>query len=225
MRAQDIRQSSFELAKWAAVLSMAVDHYGKIVDPDLYAPTHAIGRIAFPLFAWIIASRLALRPDLAEIYVRRLVPWAVISQPVFWFAGREWYEPNILFELLAGVLVVAAVTKWGKTWPAVAIALVLAGIGWFFDYGPFGVLSIAAMCLAMRRNVAAGLVTLAAVGIVVNFPVSDATDALFVAATLAAPLVAWTSVRSRPDWLPRLPTQFFYAFYPLHLAAFAIIAA
>lgn len=204
---------------------MIVDHYGKIVDPDLYVPTHLVGRIAFPLFAWIIASRLALRPDLAMTYVRRLVPWALISQPVFWFAGREWYEPNILFELLAGVLVVAAISKFGRTLKAVAIALALASVGWFFDYGPAGVLSIAAIYLATQRNVIAGLAVLGAVGVLVNLPVTDAASAAFCTAALAAILVALLSLRAPPDLLPRLPTLFFYAFYPLHLLVFAIIAA
>lgn len=203
---------------------MAVDHYGKIVDPDLHVPTHLIGRIAFPLFAWIIASRLALRLDLAPTYVRRLVPWALISQPVFWFAGREWYEPNILLELLAGVLVVVAVNKLGRTWKSAAIALALAGVGWFFDYGPVGVISIAAILLATQRNVAAGLVVLGAVGMLVNLPVTDATDAAFTVAALAAPLIALLSLSAPPELLPRFPTHFFYAFYPLHLLVFAIIA-
>jgi hypothetical protein len=224
-RIQEIPQSSFELAKWAAVLSMIVDHYGKIVDPSLYVPTHLIGRISFPLFAWIIASRLALRPDLAMTYVHRLVPWALISQPVFWFAGREWYEPNILFELLAGVLVVAAMNKSGRTWKTVVIALTLAGVGWFFDYGPAGVLSIAAIYLATQRSVVAGLAVLGAVGVLVNLPVTDTTSAAFCTAALAASLVALLSLRAPADLLPRLPTLFFYAFYPLHLLVFAIIAA
>jgi hypothetical protein len=204
---------------------MIVDHYGKIVDPSLYVPTHLIGRLAFPLFAWIIASRLALRPDLAMTYVRRLVPWALISQPVFWFAGREWYEVNILFELLAGVLVVAAINSFRRTWRTVAIALALAGIGWFFDYGPAGVLCIAAICLATRKSVVAGLAVLSAAGVLVNLPVTDTTSATFCVAALAASLVATLSLRAPPDLLPRLPTPFFYAFYPLHLLVFAIIAA
>jgi hypothetical protein len=34
-------QADLEIAKWAAVLTMAVDHYGKIVDPDVFLTTHA----------------------------------------------------------------------------------------------------------------------------------------------------------------------------------------
>jgi len=224
-RIEEIPQSSFESAKWAAVLAMVIDHYGKIVDPELYVPTHMIGRIAFPLFAWIIASRLALRPDLAATYVRRLIPWALISQPVFWFAGREWYEPNILIELLAGMLVARAFITLGAGWLTIAVALALAGIGWFFDYGPAGVLSIPAMYLTIRHNVSAGLIVLAVVGVLVNLPVPDSASVAFAAASLAAPLMALFSLQVRPGMLPRLPTLFFYAFYPLHLLVFAIIAS
>ena len=69
---------------------MFIDHYGKIVEPDLYLPTHAIGRLSFPLFATIIGTRLALRPDLAKRYLKRLLPWALVSQPVFVFWRLGW---------------------------------------------------------------------------------------------------------------------------------------
>ena len=78
------KPQSFELAKWIAVVTMVIDHYGKIVDQDVLVWTHWIGRAAFPLFFWIIASRLADRPDAAKGYVRSLLPWALVSQPVGW---------------------------------------------------------------------------------------------------------------------------------------------
>lgn len=81
-----------ELAKWVAIATMAVDHYGKIVEPDLYEPTHMIGRVSFPLFAAIIGYRLAFTPRLAGTYLNRLVSWAIVSQPVYVIAGRERHE-------------------------------------------------------------------------------------------------------------------------------------
>ena len=52
--AQAFPQADLELAKWIALITMAVDHYGKIVDDSVFLETHAIGRISFPLFAAII---------------------------------------------------------------------------------------------------------------------------------------------------------------------------
>lgn len=218
-----IDQSSFELAKWVAVSAMAVDHYGKIVDPGLYWPTHLVGRIAFPLFAWIIASRLALRPDLTRHYLRWLVPWAFISQPVFYAAGREWYEPNILFELLIGVLVVAALQRWKDRFPATATAMAAAVAGMFCDYGPAGALAIPAMTLASQRGRPAAIVTLAVFGVLANLPVTDLWTVFAATATLGAPMVAVLSLRVPGSRLPRVPKLFFYAFYPAHLLAFVLL--
>lgn len=81
---------------------MAVDHYGKIVAADLYEPTHIIGRVSFPLFAAIIGYRLVFAPRLAGTYLERLVPWAIVSQPVYVIAGREWHEGHIHFSVALG---------------------------------------------------------------------------------------------------------------------------
>jgi len=61
--------SQLELLKWIALVAMTLDHYGKIVDPSIFEETHAIGRLAYPLFAWIIASRLSTKPALAQKYL------------------------------------------------------------------------------------------------------------------------------------------------------------
>lgn len=216
-------QSSFELAKWVAIITMAVDHYGKIVDPGLLHPTHLVGRVAFPLFAWIIASRLVLRPDLTTRYIRSILPWALISQPVFYIAGREWYEPNILFELLVGILLVQALRTFGKSAKTVLIAIGFAAIGWFFDYGPAGVLTIPIVYVAAKANTTRGLLVLATMGMLANLPVESPEDALAVVAVLGAPVIAIISLWSAGAALPRLPKHVFYLFYPLHLLALALI--
>ena len=216
-RTAKLSQSSFELAKWVAIAAMAVDHYGKIVAPDWYLPTHMIGRAAFPLFAWIIASRLAMRPELIAGYIRWLLPWAIVTQPAFYVAGREWFEPNILFELLAGVLVVYTIHRFGRSALSVAVTVVLAGVGWFFDYGPVGVLSIPLLFTMVRTGSKQTLAWLALIAVSVNLPAADSQDWWVVCAALSAPAIAALSLALQQGKLPRLPKLFFYAFYPLHL--------
>lgn len=202
---------------------MAIDHYGKIVDSALYLPTHLVGRLAFPLFAWIIASRLALRPDLTQRYIRWLLPWALVSQPVFYIAGREWFEPNILFELLAGVVLVNMLQAYGKSARTIITAVCLAGIGWFFDYGPAGVVTIPVLYLAARHGQPRALLLLAVAGMLVNLPAADLEEMLAVGAALGAPIVAWASLQPAVQGLPRLPKVGFYLFYPLHLLVLALL--
>lgn len=220
----DVSPASFEPAKWAAVIAMTIDHVGKVLVTDWYEPTHLIGRIAFPLFAWIIASRLAAKPETAQGYVRWLLPWALISQPVFFIAGRDWYDGNILFTLLAGVLVVRALDHFGHGRTAWLIAAALATCGLLLDYGPAGVLAIPVLVAAARNGARASLVALALVGVAVNFPFPGPFYFVAALASLAAVPVAAAALFAPGASLPRLPRTAFYAFYPVHLLVLALLA-
>ena len=216
--------ASFEFAKWVAIVTMAIDHFGKIVMPDVFLPTHLIGRAAFPLFVWIIASRLALRPELAGTYVRWLIPWALISQPAFVFAGREWYEANVMLTLLLGVLSVWVMQTSRRRGQRLVAILALALLGWFSDYGSAGVIAIPAIYLAATRDHRLALVVLAAFGILVNLPIESTEDTYAVLATVAAPVVAIASLSFQKVRWPRLPKVAFYAFYPAHLIVLTLLA-
>ena len=217
---QDIAQPDLELAKWLAVATMAVDHYGKIVDETVFLETHAIGRVSFPLFAAIIGIRLAMRPELDARYLRYLVPWAIVSQPVFVLAGRDWHDGNILFTLALGV---AATIVWRHraamrdlTFAGALAAIAAASV--FVDFGPVGVAMIPATAYIVTRSGYAGLAAIGPMGLAANmnagWPPFDLVD---LTALLASPILM-LSIKMKIR-LPRLPTQFFYAFYPGHLLA------
>ncbi len=222
--AADVSPASFELAKWVAIVTMAIDHVGKIVAPDWFGPTHLIGRVAFPLFVWIIASRLAIRPAAAAGYIRWLLPWAIVSQPAFWIAGRDWYDGNILFTLLCGVLIDRALQAYGHCWTSWLIAGALAAAGLLLDYGPAGVLAIPVLVAAARIGIRESLLALGVIGIAVNLPALEPFYVAAAFASLAAVGVAALSLRLEGADLPRLPRAFFYAFYPGHLLLLALVA-
>jgi hypothetical protein len=199
---------------------MAVDHYGKIVDDSVFLETHAIGRVSFPLFAAIVGIRLALRPERDSRYLRYLVPWAIVSQPAFVLAGREWYQGNIFLTLALGVLAAfiwrrrAAMTD--LSFAAAFAAIAAASI--FVDFGPIGAAMIPATVYAVTRSGHAGLAAVGPLGLTANmnaarppFEIVDLT------ALLASPILM-LSVTAKIR-LPRMPTQFFYAFYSGHLLA------
>lgn len=199
---------------------MAIDHYGKIVDDSVFLETHAIGRVSFPLFAAIVGIRLAMRPERDTRYLRYLVPWAIVSQPAFVLAGRDWHDGNIFFTLALGVL---AAFLWRRrsamselSLAAAFAAIAVASV--FVEFGPLGVAMIPATAWLAARGGQAGLVTAGPFGLAANmvpsWPPFQAAD---LAALLASPILM-LSVRMKIR-LPRLPTQFFYAFYPGHLLA------
>ena len=215
-----VNQAGFELAKWVAILTMAVDHYGKIVAPDLFLETHAIGRVAFPLFAAIIGLRLGDRPARAAPYLKRLLPWAVISQPVFVLVGRDWFDGNIMITLGVGVTAVLLLERFRRSPSPVWILALLAllPIAWFCEFGIFGAAMIPAMAWIGARNVKAGLWAAGPLGLIANIVPAWPPLTWVDLAALASSLIMIASVNLTVR-LPRLPGQAFYAFYPAHLLA------
>lgn len=210
-------QARLELAKWVAVLTMAVDHYGKIVDPGVYLTTHLIGRVSFPLFAAIVGLRLADRPELGPRYLRRLIPWAVISQPIFVVAGRDWTDGNIMVTLALGVGVVVA---WHRRTLAVRllILVVIATLSWFTEFGPLGVAMIPVIAAFARVHLVAATCTIGPLGVLANLRFAAPFVQPVDLAALLATGVAFLSL-ALPWRLPRIPGPIFYAFYPVHLLA------
>jgi TraX protein len=210
-------QARLELAKWTALLAMAIDHYGKIVDPGIYLQTHLIGRVSFPLFAAIIGLRLAEMPELGPRYLGRLIPWAVISQPVYVVAGRAWFDGNIMVTLALGAGIVVAWRR--RSFPATFLVFVgIAVLSWFADFGPFGAAMIPAIAALARVHFVAALLAIGPLGVLANLhsapPFVQPADL----AALPATGVALLSL-TLPRRLPRLPRTLFYAFYPAHLLA------
>lgn len=221
---ETIGHADLEAAKWIALVSMTIDHYGKIVNPDLFEVTHAFGRLAFPLFAGIVGIRLAVSPALATRYLRVLLPWALLSQPVYVLAGREWRELNILFTLLFGVGAEIGIRSLeARRWAGGAALLLLAIVcGSFCEFGVGGVLMVAAVSLCARSSVRLGLGMTGLFGLLVNAraasPYLVATDL----AALAATPVALGSL-AFGGALPRIPKHLFYAYYPAHLVVLHLI--
>jgi hypothetical protein len=210
--------ADLEAAKWIALVSMTIDHYGKIVNPDLFEVTHLLGRVAFPLFAGIIGIRLAISPDLATRYLRSLVPWALLSQPAYVLAGREWGELNILFTLLCGVGVEIgmrslAARRWAGGAALIALAVVCAS---FCEFGVGGALMVALVALCARLSPRFSLGMTGPFGVLFNArttsPYLVATD---FAALAATPFALGSLAVARH--LPRIPKHLFYAYYPAHL--------
>jgi hypothetical protein len=216
----DLAQGDLEFAKWAAIVTMAIDHYGKIVDDSIFIQTHAIGRVSFPLFAAIIGIRLAVRPSLDLRYLRHLIPWAIASQPVFVLVGRPWYDGNILITLALGVAATHVFRRCDQLAevPLVAALAVILALSVFVDYGPLGVAMIPAMAFLVTRYGYLGVAAVGPLGLAANLDASLPPLALQdLGALLATPILLF-SLWAKMS-LPRLPTQVFYGFYPAHLLA------
>lgn len=127
--------SAREVLKWLAVVLMTCDHVSKVIYGGYVPGLSEAGRVAFPLFALVMAYNLS-QPGADPVKsVRRLGMWGLISQPVHALAFGYWLPLNILltFALCAAAIYAAGQRKW------VVLAFAAAVLPAFVDYQWAGV--------------------------------------------------------------------------------------
>ena len=73
-----------ELLKWIAIITMTVDHIGAVLYPD-YTFLRWIGRLSFPLFAYLLILGIRNTSDIKKYFIRPFI-FALISQIPFFLA-------------------------------------------------------------------------------------------------------------------------------------------
>ncbi len=100
--------------KWIALVTMLIDHIGAVLGLEtfagwglewLYYLLRTIGRLSFPIFAFFIAEGYYYTKNKTR-YVLLLLVFAIISQPIYYFAlNQNLFDFNILFTFLLSILV------------------------------------------------------------------------------------------------------------------------
>ncbi len=213
--------------KLIALLSMFIDHVGAailgkmVLTPfllDVYRMTRYIGRMAFPLFCFLLVEGFLHTKDVKK-YLLRLGIFAIISEIPFDLAisGRvlEFGHQNVFFTLYLGLLaiyILDAVRKQQlhKAWYLfLPVALLVADI-LDTDYSSAGVLVILTMYLWKDRkwlSILAGSVLLY----------------LFYGTTELAALVAIVPVMLYNGNRGARLKYLFYCFYPIHLLVLYLV--
>jgi hypothetical protein len=203
--------NSFSL-KILACLAMSVDHYGIMFAPDSIG-YRIIGRIAFPIFAFLVAEGASKTHDMQK-YLARMFLFALISQAPFAWALPE-HGLNIFFTLCAGLLAVSMYESYRSLWLVALIAISSTAAG--VEYGGGGTLAIFLMHHFGATGKRSALVVSAAC-LVLSMDIFmdvDPTAALTYAqpfALLAVPLILAYDGKRGPEF-----KWGFYVFYPAHL--------
>lgn len=148
---------SFTL-KIIALLTMIIDHVGAFLFPQ-YWELRIIGRISFPIFAFLVVEGFYHTKDLQK-YMKRLAVFAVISEIPFDLVstGRifDIGRQNVFFTLFLGVLLMYFYeSQYSKAAKAGCVILILlAGDIFRTDYGAWGVLMI--FCFYLFRDSISG---------------------------------------------------------------------
>lgn len=198
--------NSFVL-KWIAIVTMLIDHVGAVFFDDIVA-LRCVGRLAFPIFCFLLVEGFYHTRDVKK-YAVRLFVFALLSEvpydlcfhfELFYVSGQ-----NIFFTLLTGLLMMALLEREHAPWKRICILLIASAAAQLlcFDYGCMGIAMI--FCFYELRG-------------------SFSMKAAFVAVLniLSGPVQAFGALALIPIWFyngERGPSMkyFFYFFYPLHL--------
>ena len=137
--------SSFQLKVLAAVF-MVIDHVGLFFFPNVIL-LRVVGRLSFPLFAWMIANGARHTRDI-DAYLWRLFACALISQVPFVVANQIIGMPlwffDVIFTLFLGLLAIKFIKRTNRKtwWVFITAVCAVAAYAFNTDYGAFGVVCV-----------------------------------------------------------------------------------
>lgn len=209
-----------DVLKITAVVTMLLDHVGSLlIDHEtqalLYVIFRCIGRLSFPLFAFLLVQGFHHTRNVRN-YALRLFAFAVFSEPFYDYAFYGTFftltYQNIMWTLLLGLLVISAIKLNGDS--------TIATIGFTFlgclvavflnpDYSLYGVLMIVFFYFDAYDRA----------GRIVSIIILNA----FMGGIQFLGSFALFFTEMYKDEKRRLPKYVFYAFYPVHLGILILI--
>ncbi|MEK7088026.1 MAG: TraX family protein, partial [Patescibacteria group bacterium] len=209
--------------KLIAMATMFVDHVGLLFFPEEFL-FRLVGRISFPIFAFLIAEGFEKTSHIWK-YLYRLLAFAALSQiPYSLFmqtSGASLIRLNIFFTLAGGLLALILLRKVRAAYAALGILLIAVIAKYaLFDYGIYGILAVLGSSLFLHFR-SAGIAVLLGLPFlrVVATLFSSSPSLLQGYATLSVPFIMlYDGTHGR-----RLPRIYFYLFYPAHLLVLALI--
>ena len=218
-----LSSTQIEVIKWIAIISMTFDHFHHIVLNDgeyLEILTH-IGRLAFPLFAFLIAYNLQNSTKRTSSYVINLLLLGITTQGVH-NTTISMNEPAVLnmgFTFALGILTIFLYERAFYKKETLSFLLFMGILGLCIalpiEYGVIGVLLTLSFWLFLKD------IRYAIAIIVLLFSINSPIATFF---SLLSLCLIFTATRINIK-INRTPKFFFYAFYPVHLAILGLIKA
>lgn len=217
--------------KLIAIVTMFIDHLAVAglttqtdTYPKLYFAMRLIGRLAFPLFCFLLVEGFSHTRDVKK-YALRLLLFAFISEiPFDLVFNRQlfyWQYQNVFFTLFTGLVVIALMDhskhvfhgflRFMVDCSALVAGVLLAEFLIYSDYGAMGVLAIVFIYIFRQRqgNVVAMAVSVLWLSAVQFIESASAVDII---------LVKFYNGKRGLNL-----KYVFYAFYPAHLLLLYLI--
>lgn len=201
--------------KMIGLVTMLIDHIGMILFPDVIL-FRIIGRLAFPIFAYVLVEGFCYTKDIHK-YMLRLLIFALISEVPFDLATKgkvfSLESQNVMFTLLLGILMLYFYLKTRSLVGKCMLLILFLLIAEFcrVDYSSMGLAMIWVFYLLrdekLQKTIGITIINLILMGGVQAF------------GALAMVPISLHNRRQgiRAKWL-------FGLFYPLHLLALYLIS-
>ncbi|MEP0871894.1 conjugal transfer protein TraX [Trichocoleus desertorum AS-A10] len=198
--------------KLLAAIFMVIDHVGVVFFPNVLA-FRVVGRLSFPLFAWLLTQGEQHTRNI-ERYLIRLLLLGIVSQPLYVVALQGEFL-NILFTLMLGV----AMLRLGRRYPEqrywIWAASMVAAELLKFEYGAYG-LAIIGLLSQFRSSYYWWGIWL---GLHLFLAIASSNFGLFQLPAVVTPLLLLITNQQKGPTV-----RWFYTFYPAHLLLIWAIA-
>lgn len=231
MRTRVLPQEGLKLI---ACLTMLIDHFGHTIVPclpvpymaNLYYACRIIGRIAFPIYCFLLAEGMYHTRNPGK-YIGRLAIGILLAEIPFdllFEGGISWEYQSVMVTLTLGAVMLLCMEKTEKPWlkllmvlPFVLLAELLKS-----DYGGWGIVMIA--CFALFDRLSLQIIAITLVNAMMNpaaVPVFGVYISVQIFAVLAmVPICLYSGKKLTHS---KSVQWGFYLFYPLHLLALWIV--
>lgn len=201
--------STFQI-KVLAVILMVIDHVGFFLFPGEQI-FRIIGRLSFPLFAFLITTGYVHTRDVKKYLLRLFIFANMIHIPSFFMS----IPLNIFYTLSFGLLSIMIYESKQHWAVKILLGIALIGVVEFAgaDYGLYGVLLIFVIYL-FKSNIPYLFLSMSILS--VSF---YGFNGIQLFSVLAIPIMAIYNNEQGPKW-----KVFFYLFYPVHIVILQFIS-
>lgn len=207
--------------KIIACFTMVLDHIKYAIPSTNNFVTVYLGRLSFPLFAFLISEGFTHTSNLKKYY-KRLLLFGVVSQIPFMLFRTltgEWKLLNIMFTLLLGLMCITIYEKESRKWISIPAVIIISIFGDLInvDYSWFGVLLVFLIHLLKNKKVllviTCSIVTFIFYYTLYGSIIFELKYLLLVICTM----LSFGFIMTYNGKQGKKMKKFFYWFYPIHM--------
>ena len=216
------------LIKIIACVTMVLDHIKYALPNTNNFFTVYLGRISFPLFAFLLTEGYIHTSNLKKYYLRLLI-FAIISQIPFVFFRKlvgDWKMLNIMFTLLLGLISITIYDKEKRKYISIPIVILIAFLGKVLkvDYGWYGVTLVFLLYILKNKKY---LIPISYLFLLIIYYYSRVGSFNFQNKIVLNMFFSWSSVFIILAYNGKEGKKikyFYYLFYPVHMILLYLIS-